>query len=204
MRLFHVLPKSGLMAALFAALMAASAQAASHESKAAAYDIDPSHTDVVFRVNHLGFSNTWGRFNEVSGSMMLDEEHPEKSSIEITIKAISLDTAHDERDFHLRGPDFFNVREFPTIEFKSTAIEMTGDKSAKITGDLTMHGTTKPVSFEATLNKIGPNPLNKEMTVGFSARGALMRSDFGIDSFVPAVGDEVHLYLEVEAVKAGE
>jgi polyisoprenoid-binding protein YceI len=171
------------------------------------YAFDPAHTDIVFFVNHLGYSDTIGRFNQAEGSIVLDEGSLENSAIEVTIDAASLDTNHEERDGHLRSADFFNVREFPEISFTSTRVEPTGEKSAEVTGDLTLLGTTRPVTLEVTLNQIAPHPVpayDGVITAGFSARGTITRSEFGMDFLAPAVGDEIDLILEIEAFKQDE
>lgn len=169
------------------------------------YEIDGSHAHVGFEIEHLGFSTTYGRFNDVSGTIMLDEENPEASSVEVRIVTASLDTAHEERDKHVRGADFLNVEEFPDITFKSTKIERTGETTGKLTGDLTMHGVTKPVTLEATLNKVGAYPMAEEgqeiLAAGFDARGTLKRSDFGMGAYVPMVSDEIAISISLEAQK---
>lgn len=178
------------------------ALAAGPANGAETYSFDPAHTDIVFFVDHLGYSDTVGRFNQAEGSITLDRESLEGSAIEVTIDAASLDTNHEERDAHLRSADFFNVREFPEITFTSTSVEPTGEKTASVTGDLTMLGTTKPVTLEVTLNQIAPHPVpsyDGVVTAGFSARGTIRRTDFGMDYLAPAVGDEIDLIFEIEA-----
>jgi len=169
------------------------------------YEIDGSHTHVGFEINHLGFSTTYGRFNDVSGTIMLDAENPEASSVEVRIVTASLDTAHEERDKHVKGADFLNVEEFPEITFKSTKIERTGETTGKLTGDLTMHGVTKPVTLEAALNKMGAYPMAEEgqeiLAAGFDAKGTLKRSDFGMGAYVPMVSDEIEISISLEAQK---
>ncbi|WP_421866356.1 YceI family protein [Parvibaculum sp.] len=164
------------------------------------YQIDTSHTYLGFEINHLGFSTTYGRFSDVSGTIELDEENPEASSVDVKIVPASVYTGHEERDEHLRGEDFFNVEEFPDMSFKSTSIERTGEETGKITGDLTMHGVTKPVTLDTTFTKKGDYPMQEGMkAVGFNATTSLKRSDFGIDKYVPMVGDEVTITISLEA-----
>jgi polyisoprenoid-binding protein YceI len=172
---------------------------------AADFKIDSAHTDVVFNVNHLGYSNTWGSFEDVSGRFSFDPDAPEDAEVSLTIDAASIDTNHTKRDEHLRGPDFLNVKEFPDITFESTSVEVTGDKQGKLTGDLTLHGQTHPVTLDVTFNKIAPHPLpqyDKVLTAGFSARGTITRSKWGVGKFTPAVGDEMKLFIEVEGMKS--
>lgn len=166
------------------------------------YKIDPAHTAVAFIVNHIGFSNVIGRFNTVGGDISFEKDAVEKSTVNVTIDAASIDTNHAKRDEHLRSPDFFNAKEFPKLTFKSTKIEKTGDKTGKLHGDLTMLGVTKPVVLDITFNKDGVSPASKLETAGFSARGTVKRTDFGMKYGAPAVGDDIQLLIEIEAVKS--
>ncbi|CAO3452302.1 YceI family protein [Azospirillum sp.] len=166
------------------------------------YKIDPAHTAVAFIVNHIGFSNVIGRFNTVGGDISFDKDAVEKSTVNVTIDSTSIDTNHAKRDEHLRSPDFFNAKEFPKLTFKSTKIEKTGDKTGKLHGDLTMLGVTKPVVLDITFNKDGVSPASKLETAGFSARGTVKRTDFGMKYGAPAVGDDIQLLIEIEAVKS--
>ncbi len=191
----------GLTAAATLALPAALAVPA---GAAETYSFDQSHTDVVFRVSHFGLSDTLGRFNRTEGTLVLDEAAPENAKVEVTIQAASLDTNHEARDEHLRSADFFDVDSHPTITFVSTAIERTGEATAEVTGDLTLLGVTRPVVLEVTLNALQPHPLpqmNGVMTAGFSASATIERTAFGMDTYAPAIGDEVEIILEVEALK---
>lgn len=180
-------------------IVAGNAQPAGATEK---YQLDPTHASVLFGVSHLGFSKTFGRFNTIEGVFELDQASPEKSTVQVTIDAASLDTNHAKRDEHLRGKDFFNVAEFPTLTYKSTSVKLTGEKTAVVTGDLTLHGVTKPVPLEVALVNQGPNPMDKTKTVaGFSARGTLKRSDFGMGYAAPVLGDEVEIIIEVDAIR---
>ena len=173
-------------------------------SQAADFTIDSNHTDVVFMLNHLGYSNTFGSFETVEGEFSFDPAAPEGASVQLTIRADSIDTNHDKRDSHLRSPDFLNTREFPEITFESTDIEVTAEKTGKLTGDLTLHGETHPVTLDVTFNKMAPHPLpqyNEVLTAGFSARGTIKRSKWGVGKFAPMVGDEMKLFIEVEGHK---
>ncbi|WP_372395371.1 YceI family protein [Azospirillum sp. HJ39] len=192
--------KTLFAAALFA--IAAAGSAAPAFAAPVNYKIDPAHTAVSFIVNHIGFSNVIGRFNTMAGDVSFDKDAVEKSAVAITIDAASIDTNHAKRDEHLRSPDFFNTKEFPKLTFKSTKIEKTGDKTGKLHGDLTMLGVTKPVVLDVTFNKDGVSPASKLETAGFSARGTLKRTDFGMKYGAPAVGDDIQLLIEVEAVKS--
>lgn len=165
------------------------------------FDIDPAHTNIAFMINHLGYSMTLGRFGEFDIALTFDQSQVDNSKLDVTVMTDSLSTFHEKRDEHLRSPDFFNTAEFPEMTFSSTSIEQTGDNTGRVTGDLTLLGVTKPVILDVTFNKAAPHPFNKKMTVGFSARGMLKRSDFGMAYGLPAVGDEVQLIIEAEAVK---
>jgi polyisoprenoid-binding protein YceI len=166
--------------------------------------LDPTHASVLFGVSHLGFSKTFGRFNKVEGAFTLDADAPEKSSVVVTMDAASLDTNHEKRDEHLRGKDFFDVAQFPALTYKSTSVKLTGEKTAIVTGDLTMHGVTKSVPLDVTLVNVGPNPMDPAKTkivAGFSARGTLKRSEFGMGYAAPVLGDDVEIIIEVDAIK---
>jgi polyisoprenoid-binding protein YceI len=180
--------------------------AAAPQALAAEFAIDSSHTDVVFMLNHLGYSNTFGRFNDVSGDFSFDPDSPARAEVSLTIQAASIDTNHEKRDEHLRSPDFLNAKEFPTITFDSTNIEVTGENTGKLTGDLTLHGQTKPVTLDVTFNKMAPHPLpqyDKILTAGFTARGSITRSEWGVGRYAPMVGDEMKLFIEVEGHEKG-
>lgn len=189
---------------LFAAVLFATAAAGALTPAAAApvdYKVDPAHTSVAFIINHVGYSNLIGRFNTVAGDLTFDKDAVEKSTLAVTIDTASVDTNHAKRDEHLKSPDFFNAKEFPKLTFKSTRIEKTGATTGKLYGDMTLLGVTKPVVLDVTFNKDGVSPASKLETAGFSARGTLKRSDFGMKYGVPAIGDEVTLLIEAEAVK---
>ncbi|SMF22025.1 Polyisoprenoid-binding protein YceI [Azospirillum oryzae] len=192
--------KTLFAAALFAATAVGSVVPAF--AAPVSYKIDPAHTAVVFIVNHVGFSNVIGRFDTVGGDVTFDKDAVEKSVVNVTIDTTSVDTNHAKRDEHLRSPDFFNAKEFPKMTFKSTKIEKTGDKTGKLHGDLTMLGVTKPVVLDVTFNKDGVSPASKMETAGFSARGTVKRTEFGMKYGAPAIGDDIQLLIEVEAVKS--
>lgn len=190
-----------LMTAMIAGVVL-SVATLSAPAQADTYKVDPAHAFAMFKVSHFGWSNNWGRFNDVTGSIDFDKADVTKSKVSITIKTASVDTNHDKRDAHLRSPDFFNAKEFPEMKFVSTKIDKTGDKTANVTGNLTLLGVTKPVTLSVTWNKEGPHFRNKDkIHTGFSATGTIKRSDFGMKKFVPAIGDTITLFLDVEAIK---
>lgn len=160
--------------------------------QAADYQIDAGHSSVNFTAGHLGFSNTVGRFNEFSGAF---SDTSGSESVTFEIQAASIDTNHEDRDKHLRSPDFFDVKQYPTIKFTSTSF--TGDT---LTGNLTMHGVTKPVTLDVTMIGEGNDPWGGYRK-GYEATGTLMRSEWGIDYFIPGVPDEVELEIQIEGVR---
>jgi polyisoprenoid-binding protein YceI len=162
------------------------------------YTLDSSHGYITFTYSHLGFSNPRVGFNRFDTELVLDSSSPENSVVNVTIDATSIDSRVAEFNEHLNGSDFFNTAEYPTITFKSTQIEATGENSFDITGDLTILGTTKPVTLAATINKAANHPMLDVPTVGVSASARLMRSEWGLGAYVPAVSDAVELSIEVE------
>ncbi len=161
------------------------------------FKIDPTHTYPHFAISHLGFSTLYGRFNQTSGSFMIDWERG-TGSVDVKIAAVSIDTGFKKRDDHLRSPDFLNVMEFPEIRYRSTRVTLNGKESAVIEGELTLHGVTKPVTIHVDHIHCGTNPINNKYTCGFNGRAKIKRSDFGITYALPAVGDEMDLWFEVE------
>lgn len=162
------------------------------------YTLDKAHTQIFFAVDHLGFSTSRGKFVEFDGGFTFDTAEPAKSSIDVTIKPAGLNMDDAKWNEHLKSADFFDVEKFPTMTFKSTAIEVTGEHTANITGDLTMHGITKPVVLAVTHNKSGKHPFGDKYVSGFSAKGSVKRSDFGMVYGLPLVGDDVSIEIQVE------
>jgi polyisoprenoid-binding protein YceI len=165
------------------------------------YTIDPSHSYVLWTINHFGFSNPSGKwFTE--GTIVLDQAKPENSKVNITIQMASIDTGISELDKHLKGPSFFDVEKYPTATFTSSRVKVTGKNMAQVTGVLTLHGVSKPEVVKIKLNKSGENPINNKETVGFSGTTQVKRSDFGINTLLPGLSDNVKINIEVEATKA--
>ena len=164
------------------------------------YTIDSSHTYPNFTISHLGFSTMHGRFDNTSGTVTLDKA-AKKGSIDISIKTASISTGFAKRDDHLRGADFFNAAEFPTITYKSTAVHFDGDTPSMVDGNLTISGVSKPVRLTIDAFKCGVHPMNKKNICGANATTHIKRSDFGINYGLPAIGDDVNLVFEIEAVK---
>ena len=166
------------------------------------YSMDPTHTSVVFKVDHLGFSTYIGRFDTAAGTLSFDEKDPAKSSVSVTIDASSVNTNSEALEEKLRGADMFDAEAHPEITFVSTSIETTGEATGKITGNLTIAGMTKPVTLDVTFNNGAPHPFPpNKFVLGFSATAALKRSEWELNSWLPAVGDDVALEIEAEFVK---
>ncbi|WP_114241772.1 YceI family protein [Dyella sp. C9] len=163
------------------------------------YKMDPGHTDVLFSWNHFGFSNPTANLGLGEGTIVFDEKNPSASSVNVTLPLANLDTHVTKLDEHLKKPDFFDADKYPTITFKSTSVQAVGGNKFKVTGDLTVHGVTKPVVLDATLNKSGEHPMMKVQTVGFDATATLKRSDFGMGAYVPNVSDEIQVRITTEA-----
>ncbi len=165
------------------------------------YIIDKDHSSLFFLISHAGFANLLVEFKDFAGSFTFDENAVESNTLVIKVVNSSIETHHQGRDDYLRSPDFFNVEEFPEMKFASTKIERTGERTGRVTGDLTLLGVTKPVTLEVTFNRVGPNPFpgyDERMTAGFSARGSLKRSDWGMTTFIPLIGDEISMFIEAE------
>ncbi|WP_130619267.1 YceI family protein [Dyella amyloliquefaciens] len=163
------------------------------------YTMDPGHTFVLFSWNHFGFSNPTANLSLGQGTLVFDDKDPSKSSVDVTLPLANLDTHVSKLDEHLKKPDFFDADKYPTITFKSTKVQAAGGNKYKVTGDLTVHGVTKPVVLDATLNKSGEHPMMKVPTVGFDAVATLKRSDFGVGAYVPNVSDEIKVRITTEA-----
>lgn len=165
------------------------------------YTLDKPHTQILFSVNHLGFSNSYGKFTDYSGKFTFDPEAPATGSVEVTIDPKSVELNDAKWNEHVKAADFLDVEKFPAMTFKSTKIDVTGDKTANITGDLTLHGVTKPVVLATTYNKTDKHPYSGKTVAGFSATTTIKRSDFGVSYGVPGVADDVVITLEVEGLQ---
>lgn len=167
------------------------------------YELDTSHVNVIFKINHLGFSTYMGRFNSITGTLALDAANLPASEVNITIDPASIDTNNDKLEEKLRGDDFFKAAsdDGKTISFKSTKIQQVAPTMGKITGELTMGGVTKEITLNTKLNGAGIHPYAGVYVVGFSAVAKLNRSDWGMKAYIPQVGDEVELIIEAEFMK---
>ena len=163
--------------------------------------LDNSHTRVGFSVNHLGFSTTMGHFNDVKGVVNYDVKAPSKTNMSFTIATDSIDTNWDARDEHLKKAEFFNVAKYPTMTFKSTSVKFINPQQAKVTGDFTMLGQTKPLTLDVTLNKIANSPLTKEPVIGFRATGNIDRAAYGMTAFADGITTNVPIQIDGELIE---
>jgi polyisoprenoid-binding protein YceI len=157
------------------------------------YKVDGGHTQVVFAWDHMGFTNNAGTIAEPTGTLTLDKANPANSKVSVTFQVANLRTGVAKLDEHLLKPDFFDAAKFPTATFVSTSVKPEGTNGAEITGNLTLHGVTKPVTLDTQFYGVGPNPMTKKENIGFVATGTIKRSDFGMGAFVPLVSDAIEL-----------
>jgi polyisoprenoid-binding protein YceI len=169
---------------------------ASHAA-AEEYLLDPTHTYPNFSIGHLGYSVMHGRFNDSSGRVVLDREG-DRSLVEVTVRATSVDTGMDKRDEHLRGPDYLDAAKYPEMTYKSSKVTYTSDRTATVEGNLTLHGVTRPLTLNVTAINCAVHPMKRTWNCGFDASASLKRSDFGVSSYVPLISDEMQLRLEAE------
>lgn len=189
----------GLSAAFLASVLTTQAQAALVK-----YDLDPNHTNIMWVVDHQGFSKQNGKLSGVKGTLWLDDKDPTKSKVEATINLKEYHTGDKTWDEHLSGPDWFNTEKFTEATFVSNKVVMKGKDKAKVHGVLDFHGVKKPLVLDVKLNKVGINPMYKKKTVGFSATTELNRKDFGMVAAADPgmVGTKIKLDIQVEASPA--
>lgn len=171
------------------------------------YELDAEHTTVAFLVEHIGYAKTLGQFREANGGFTFDAESGELTAVRIVVATASVDTHHEARDRHLTSADFLDSGRHPTMTFTASGAERSGERTFTVTGELTLLGRTRPLTLDATLNKMAPYPIgNRAEVVGVSARGSLKRSEFGMTYGVAdgLVGDEVEIIIEIEARSSGE
>lgn len=181
---------------LAATLLAASAYAF---AAPVTYTIDPNHTDVVAQWNHFGFSNPIAHFGQAEGTITYDPDNVSASKVEVVLPLAGLNSHVAAFDEHLRNADFFDAEKYPQVTFRSTAVESAGEGKLKITGDLTIKDITRPVVLDATINKVGENPMTGQPAAGFDAVATIKRTDFGLGLYAPNVSDEVQLRITTEA-----
>jgi polyisoprenoid-binding protein YceI len=191
----------GLAAALLIST-AGAAQAQMTTSPAAVqagtYKLDPAHGKITWSITHFGFSTYIGQFSHVDATLKVDPKAVGATALDVTVDTNSLGTLNPALDTHLKSKDFLEVATFPTASFHATKVTQTGEKTADIAGELTLHGVTKPVVVHAVFNQGGVNPLDKKYSLGFAGTAEIVRSDFGIKSYVPAISDKVTLTIEAE------
>lgn len=186
----HLIASAALAATMLAAPVLAAPQT---------YALDASHSQIVFSYNHLGFSTTYGMFSGFDGTIEFDAENPAASSVMVSFPVKMMNTGWDARDAHIMADDFFGASEEDMVTFKSTGIEVTGDNTALITGDLTMNDHTVSVVLDTTMTQAAQHPMKGKDWIGFNATTTLKRSDFGVGGFAPAVSDAINVMISIEA-----
>jgi polyisoprenoid-binding protein YceI len=165
------------------------------------YTIDAGHTHPGFAISHFGFSTFRGRFDKTAGTLTLDLDK-KSGSADVSIDVASISTGVAKLDEHLKSPEFFDVAKYPAITFKARELKFDGDKLASASGDLTIHGVTKPVTLQAKNFKCGAHPMKKVPACGADLTGTIKRSEFGVSTYSPNVGEDVALEIQVEAQAA--
>lgn len=159
--------------------------------------LDNKHTYVLWHINHLGFSSQMGKWY-ANGFVVLDKEKPENSKVEATIELSGISTGLPELDKHLKSALFFNTDKYPSAVFVSDKVTVLNKTSANVQGMLTLHGVSKPITLMVTLNKIGKNPITDQMSAGFTAKTKIKRSNFGMNTLLPDLGDDVSIEIGAE------
>ncbi len=182
------------------AIVVAMAAGMTRAAMADTYKVDPVHSSIVFSIGHLQVNHVYGRFNGASGTIDYDPAAPEKAKLDVQVETKNVDTNVAQRDNDLRSPNFFDAEKFPTIQFKSTSVKPAGEKTLEVTGDLTLHGATRPITVTMTFGGVANDP-RMGVRGGFATEFTIKRSDFGMDKMIPMVGDEVKLMVALEGVK---
>jgi polyisoprenoid-binding protein YceI len=164
------------------------------------YEVDPVHTAALFKVKHVGVAYTYGRFNDVKGTVVFDAANPAASKVDITIQAASVDTFNQKRDAHLANPDFLDAKQFPVLKFTSTTFRKVDDTTFEVAGDFTLHGVTRPITITAKKIGEGKDPWGG-YRIGFESTFTIKRSDYGMNKMIEAVGDEVTITFATEGIK---
>ncbi|HEX7774926.1 MAG TPA: YceI family protein [Parvibaculum sp.] len=174
------------------------------KAPAGTYHLDPHHWSITFDVAHFGYSRFVSRFDKAEATLVAVPTTPEKSRVEVKIKAASVDTNDPDLDAMLKSADLFDAGKYPDIRFVSTALKRTGPNTGEMTGDMTIHGATHPLTLAVKFNGAAPDPLTGDDTIGFSASGTFDRSHWGLSAWWPAVGNDVNVRIEAEFVKPGK
>lgn len=192
-----------IASALFLGSTAARAEISTDPAKLESghFVVDKSHARIIFSYPHFGLSTSYVQFTDFNATLDLDGKNPAKSKVAATINLDGIDASTPGFAAHLKSPDFFDTAMFNEATFKSTSIQVTGPNTGKITGDLSLHGVTKPVVLDTTFNAGGVHPMNQKYVVGFSAKGVVKRSEFGLGRYTPMVGDDVTLVISAEFIR---
>ncbi|MDX8352233.1 YceI family protein [Cognatiyoonia sp. IB215182] len=185
-----------------AAVLAATALATPALATAEDYILDASHSQILFTYDHLGYSTTYNMFSGFEGEISFNQEDPAASSVSVSFPVRTMFTGWEARFDHFMGDDFFAAAEDEMVTFQSTSIEVTGEDTALITGDLTLNGVTQSVVLDTKLNQVGMHPMAEKPWAGFDATTTLLRSDFNVGAFAPFVSDEVEVQISIEAMQA--
>lgn len=195
--MYHLIPCPAVAAA---ALILTSV---SVQATPVTYTMDPNHTVIVATWDHFGFSKPSAMFDQAAGTLTYDSEHPEKSSVQVSIPVSSIHTSSGKLDEHLQEADFFDAKKWPDIHFKSTKVVAGATpETLKVTGDLSIHGETRPITLDVTINRVGTQPALKAQAAAFNATAKLKRSDFGVSLYTPMVSDEIDLVITTEAIES--
>jgi polyisoprenoid-binding protein YceI len=162
------------------------------------YTLDPDHTQVHFSWSHFGYSHPGANLGLGHGTLVFDEQHPERSSVQVSLPLSTLDTQVAALDMHLRQADFLDAAKYPQVTFHSTHVQPLGGNRFRVQGDLAIHGVTRSVTLEATLNRIGVHPMSKRQSIGFDATTQIRRAEFGVGADVPDVSDELTVRITTE------
>ncbi len=200
-RMKTMLATAALLAATLSGCAFAEGSGDPNAVRAGSYKIDPDHTQVNWAVSHLGYSIYEGRFDAVSGTLSLDPKNAANDRLDVTIQTASVDTPSAKLNAELTGDGWFDAKRFPTITFRSTSVVATGKDSAMVTGNLTLHGVTRPVTLDTHFVGAGLNLVFGAYFAGFQATGTIKRSDFGVSAYTPLIGDETRLTLNGAFIK---
>jgi polyisoprenoid-binding protein YceI len=195
----------GVTVAAAALLPLVLAQKADEKPKAGAggaetYQVDPVHSSNTFRIKHMNVAYFHGRFNDMAGTFVFDDADPAKCSFDVQVKVDSVDTNNAGRDKHLKSAELFDAEKFPQITFKSTSVKKAGDQTYDVTGDLTLHGVTKPITVKIERTGAGPG-MKGEYRSGCETTFEIKRSDYGMKAMIGPLGDEVHLTVSLEGIR---
>jgi polyisoprenoid-binding protein YceI len=188
-------PRAAALAAAVAGVIASPAWAQPREEAASppsgAYRVEPNHTEILFGVNHLGLTMYYGVFSGAHGQLVLDSADPTKSKLEVEVPVASVLTPSPKLNEELKSPAWLNAAAFPEMTYHATSVTLTGPRTARIDGELTLHGVTRPLSLEAKFNRGGENPMTHAFTIGFQGHGTVKRSEFGVNTYLGPISDEV-------------